>query len=165
MCCVAAENGEETPLTVIEYITADLEQDELRFHNPLHRKILAEAAAHLHDPGFSAERYFLAHPDPDISRLAAEMLHDRYRLSKYHAKGQKIVSDEERLHELVPHQLTDFKLAILEEEMRQTLQALSRPEAAGDPGRCREILARYKELGETLQAMAKNAGDRVVLKP
>ena len=42
----------------------DLKQDELQFHNPLHRKILAEAEAHLHDPNFTADLYFLAHPDP-----------------------------------------------------------------------------------------------------
>ena len=63
MCYVETEENTETPLTVIEYISMDLKQDELQFHNPLHRKILAEAEAHLHDSNFTAERYFLAHPD------------------------------------------------------------------------------------------------------
>lgn len=74
MCYVETEENTETPLTVIEYISMDLKQDELQFHNPLHRKILAEAEAHLHDPNFTAERYFLAHPDPTISKLAADMI-------------------------------------------------------------------------------------------
>ena len=38
---------------------------------------------------------------------------------------QKIVTDEERLHELVPHQIIDFKLAILEEEIQATLQCIA----------------------------------------
>lgn len=164
MCYVETEGNAEAPLTVIEYISMDLKQDELQFHNPLHRRILVEAEAHLHDPNFTAERYFLAHPDPTISKLAAEMINDRYQLSKYHSKSQKIVTDEERLHELVPHQIIDFKLAILEEEMKHTLQALSKPEVAQDPNRCIEIMAHYKELSELLKAMAKCAGDRVVLK-
>ena len=164
MCYIETEENAETPLTVIEYISMDLKQDELQFHNPLHRKILAEAETHLHDPNFTAERYFLAHPDPTISKLAAEMISDRYQLSKYHSKSQKIVTDEERLHELVPHQIVDFKLAILEEEMKHTLQALSNPEVANDPNRCVEIMGHYKDLSELLKAMAKRAGDRVVLK-
>ncbi len=164
VCYLETEGEEKVPLTVIEYISADLQHDGLQFHNPLHRKILAEAEAHLHDLPFSAERYFLTHPDPTVSRLAAEMMSDRYQLSKYHAKAQKIVTDEERLHELVSHQLIDFKLAILEEEMRQTLNTLSLPEVAGDSHRCTEIMTHYKELGESLQAMAKRAGERVVLK-
>lgn len=156
------ENG--IPLTVIECIAQDLKADDLQFHNALHRRILAEAEAHLHDPGFTSERYFLAHPDPAISRLAAELISDRYQLSKYHAKAQKITTDEERLVELVPHQLLDFKLAILEEEMKHTLQALGKPEVAQDPEQCLHIMTRYKELSELLQDMAKQAGDRVVLK-
>ena len=46
------------PVSVIEYVVSDLKQDELSFHNPLHRQILTEAAAHIHDAGFTAERYF-----------------------------------------------------------------------------------------------------------
>lgn len=164
MCYVETEENAETPLTVIEYISMDLKQDELQFHNPLHRKILAEAESHLHDQNFTAERYFLAHPNPTISRLAAEMINDRYQLSKYHSKSQKIITDEERLHELVPHQIIDFKLAILEEEMKHTLQALGRPEVAQDANKCLEIMAHYKDLSELLKEMAKRAGDRVVLK-
>lgn len=63
MCYVETEENTETPLTVIEYMATDIEQDELQFHNPLHRRILAEAEAHLRDENFTAERYFLSHPD------------------------------------------------------------------------------------------------------
>ena len=41
--------GNEVPMTVIEYIMNDLQTDGLAFHNPLHRQILAEAAAHMND--------------------------------------------------------------------------------------------------------------------
>lgn len=162
MCYVETEESTETPLTVIEYISMDLKQDELEFHNPLHRRILAEAEAHLHDANFIAERYFMAHPDPTISRLAAEMINDRYQLSK--SNFQAITKDEERLHELVPHQLLDFKFAILDEDMKYTLQALSKPEITSNPEKCMEVMAHYKELSELQKAMAKHAGDRVVLK-
>ena len=162
MCYVESEEGEEIPLTVTEYICADLEQDSLQFHNPTHRKLLDEAVAHLHDKDFCTERYFLAHPDPSISRMAADMLSDRYRLSK--SNEQAIVKDEERLHELIPHLLIDFKLAILEEDMKQTVQQLSLPEVAKDPQRAMEVMKHYKKLTETLKEMAKRAGDRVILK-
>lgn len=162
MCYVESEEGEEIPLTVTEYICADLEQDSLQFHNPTHRKLLDEAVAHLHDKDFCTERYFLAHPDPSISRMAADMLSDRYRLSK--SNEQAIVKDEERLHELIPHLLIDFKLAILEEDMKQTVQQLNLPEVAKDAQRAMEVMKHYKKLTETLKEMAKRAGDRIILK-
>jgi DNA primase len=164
VCNVENEAGEEVPLTVVEYIAMDLQQDSLHFHNPLHRRILDEALQHLHDEGFTTERYFLYHSDPNISRLTADLSSDRYQLSKYHSKAQKIVTDEERLAELVPHQMIDFKLAILEEEMKQTLRQLQQPEVTADTNRCLEVMSHYKEMSELLKELAKRAGDRVILK-
>ncbi len=164
MCIVETDETKEYPLSVIEYIYSNLKEDELQFHNPLHRRILSEAVEHLHDPNFSSERYFLSNPDSTISKLAAEMMSDRYHLSKYHSKSQRIVTDEERLLELVPHQITDFKFAILQEEMKHTLQALTKPEIASDSEKSLKIMERYKELSELQKELAKRAGDRVVLK-
>lgn len=164
MCYIENEDGEQLPFTVTECISSGLAEDELQFHDALHRRVLKEAETHIHDENFIAERYFIASPDPEISKLAVEMASDRYQLSKYHSKGQKIVTDEERLYELVPRLLLDFKLAIVTEEMKHTLQALSKPEIANDPQRCNEIMQRYKELHQTQSLMAQRAGDRVVLK-
>lgn len=164
MCYIENEEGEQMPLTVTECISTGLSEDELQFHDALHRKILKEAEARIHDANFVAERHFIASPDPEVSRLAVEMASDRYQLSKYHSKGQKIITDEERLYELVPRLLLDFKLAIVTEEMKHTLQALNNPEIANDPQRCAEIMQRYKELHQTQSLMAQRAGDRVVLK-
>ena len=164
MCYMENENGEQLPLTVTEYISEGLKEDELQFHVALHRQMLKEAEMHIHDENFTAERYFIAHPIPEISKVAVDLASDRYQLSKYHSKGQKIISDEERLHELVPRLLLDFKLSIVDEEMKHTLQALANPEIANDPQRYMEIMQRYKELHETQSIMAQRAGDRVVLK-
>ena len=145
MCYVENEEGEQIPLTVTECIATGLKEDDLQFHAPLHRLILQECEAHLNDPNFNPERYFIAHPAPAVSKLAVDLISDRYQLSKYHSKGQKIVTDEERLYELIPRLLTN-------------------PEIANDPQRCMEIMKRYKELQETQSVMAQHAGDRVVLK-
>ena len=162
VCYIEAGEEKQKPLSVIEYIALDLKQDDLQFHNPLHRALLAEAESKLHQDGFCAERYFLAHPNPEISRLAADMVNDRYRLSKNNE--QAIIKDEERLNELIPRLLVDFKLAILEEDMKQTIQQLSIPEVSQNPQQVMAIMAHYKSLTDILKGMAKEAGDRVVLK-
>ena len=162
VCYAEGENGEERPVSVTEFIQVDLEQDSLLFHNPMHRKLLQEAQAHLEDENFCAEHYFLTHPDPTISRMAAEMISDQYRLSK--SNEQMIIKDEERLHELIPHLLIDFKLAILEEDRKQTMQQLGLPEVINNPHKTKEVMEHYKKLTETLKELAKRAGDRVILK-
>ncbi len=162
VCHLEGEDGEVIPVTVAEYISQDLRQDSLQFQNPLHRKLLAEIEEHLHDPNFNTERFFLAHQDPTISRMTANMISDRYKLSK--SNEQAMVKDEERLHELIPHLLIDFKLAVLEEDMKQTIQQLSLPEVAQNTQQALRIMEHYKQLTETLKEMAKRAGDRVILK-
>lgn len=163
MCNTTDEAGEEVPVSVIEYVINDLKEDDLAFHNPLHRQIITEAAAHLHDEGFIAERYFLNHPDPAISKLTVELVSSRYQLSKYHSKNQKIVTDEERLYELVPTLMINFKYAIVSEELKHMMFALQDPAVANDNEKCNSIMQRYSELREVQSIMAKRLGDRVVL--
>lgn len=162
MCNVTNEAGEEIPLTVTEYIVNDLKEDDLAFHNPLHRQILAEAAEHIHREGFIAHRYFIAHPDPVISKLCVELISNRYQLSKYHSKNQKIVTDEERLYELVPMLMINFKYAIVSEELKHIMFALQDPAVISDETQCNSIMKRYSELREVKSIMAKRLGDRVV---
>ena len=163
LCNVPDEEGKEIPITVTEYVVNDLKEDELAFHNPLHRQMLTEAAEHIHNEGFTAERYFLAHPDPIISKLSTELIADRYQLSKYHSKAQRLVTDEERLFELVPTLMINFKFAIISEEMKHMMYALQDHAVANDEEQCTSIMKRYSELREIKSIMAKRLGDRVVL--
>ena len=161
MCNVTNEEGQETPITVTEYIVNDLKEDELAFHNPLHRQILTEAAERIHNEGFTAERYFVAHPDPVISKLSVELISNRYQLRK--SQIEQMVTDEERLYELSPRLMINFKYAIVCEELKHTLFALQNPAIANDETQCNSIMERYNELNKVKSIMAKRLGDRVIL--
>ena len=161
MCNVTNEEGQETPITVTEYIVNDLKEDELAFHNPLHRQILTEAAERIHNEGFTAERYFVAHPDPVISKLSVELISNRYQLRK--SQIEQMVTDEERLYELIPRLMINFKYAIVCEELKHTLFALQNPAIANDETQCNSIMERYNELNKVKSIMAKRLGERVIL--
>ena len=161
MCNVTNEEGQETPITVTEYIVNDLKEDELAFHNPLHRQILTEAAERIHNEGFTAERYFVAHPDPVISKLSVELISNRYQLRK--SQIEQMVTDEERLYVLIPRLMINFKYAIVCEELKHTLFALQNPAIANDETQCNSIMERYNELNKVKSIMAKRLGDRVIL--
>ena len=151
MCNVTNEEGQETPITVTEYIVNDLKEDELAFHNPLHRQILTEATERIHNEGFTAERYFVAHPDPVISKLSVELISNRYQLRK--SQIEQMVTDEERLYELIPRLMINFKYAIVCEELKHTLFALQNPAIANDETQCNSIMERYNELNKVKSIM------------
>lgn len=157
------EDGQTVAVTVVEHILQDLQEDQLTFHNALHRTLLEEAERHIHDEGFVAERYFLTHPSPEISRLAADLVSERYQLSKYHTKSQTIVDDKDRLCELVPHLLADYKIAIVKEELDRLLQQLKDPNILSDETQYIQLMKRYQELSQIQSCLAKRWGDRVII--
>ena len=162
ICHTEDEQGEDIPLSVAEYIHYALEEDGLSFHTDLHKRILQEALVHVHDSGFSAEHYFLNHPENTVAQLAFELCDDKYQLSKYHSKYKKITSDEERLTDLVPHLMSDFKLAVVDEELQQILLKLRQPEILSNKEEYMEVMTRYKEMKDVERALARERGDRVI---
>lgn len=162
MCNVKDEQGREKPLRTTEYVHYALLEDGLEFHTPLHKQILREAMEHVNEDGFNSERFFLNHPDTAVSNLAFALSTDKEQLSKYHTKNQKIQTDEERLMELVPHLMSDFKLAVVEEELQQILLQLRNPAILAEKEKYTALMARYKEVKEIERTLARDRGDRVV---
>ena len=158
------QDDDQQDVTVIGYIDSELRNDELTFSTPLHQQILNEAIAQQANNGFKAERYFLMHENPIISQFAGNLISERYQLSKYHSKGQKIIGDEERLGELIPHLVINYKYAIVGEELKKMLQQLQDPSIINDAEKCNDLMNRYSELRQTQNLMAKHLGDRVVIK-
>lgn len=163
MCTVTDDNGRPIRLTVIEYLHTDLSQDDLELKNSLYRTILSLAVEHVGDAGFCAEHYFVNHPDPQVSQLSAELITDRYQLSKYHYKNQTIHTDEERLAEIVPILSTSYKYNLINEEKKELMRELQNPLTSKDKERCASIMNRIIEIQKIQSLMSKQLGDRVIL--
>lgn len=155
------EEGESN-LNVTEFVAGELEADGLTLRSPLMQRILAEAVAHVAEPDFDPLAYFVGHPDADVSRWAANMAEDKYQLSRYHYKNKKLVEDKDRLYELAPRLVNDYKHTIVREEMKALLKQLNSPEVAADPARSRSLMEQYMELSGVERQFAQVLGDRVV---
>jgi DNA primase len=161
---VLFQDDEQQNVTVIGYIDSELRNDELTFSTPLHQQILNEAIAQQANSGFKAERYFLMHENPTVSQFAGNLISERYQLSKYHSKGQKIIGDEERLGELIPHLVINYKYAIVGDELRRISTMLADPSVVNDSDKCQEVMNQYAILSDIQRRLAKQLGERVFLK-
>ena len=155
------ETGEATPVRVIDYVLRGLQEDDLSFHHPIYQRMLMEVKKHQNDPAFQSEHFFLHHADPQISRMAANLVSQRYQLSKYHSKYQTVKQDEDRLEELVPILMLNFQYSVITSVLKQLMRQLQ--DAANDEATCNRIMERYSQLREIQSLMAKKLGDRVVL--
>ena len=163
MCELTDEEGNNTPVTVIDFVSSTLEQDDMVLTNPLFREMLKLAVEHQHETDFSAERYFINHPNTAISQMALELVSERYQLSKYHSKYQTIVADDQRLQELSTEITISYKYAIVNESLQEVLRQLQDPAIAVDGLKCAQTIKRYTELREIQAELAKRLGERVVL--
>ena len=163
------EAGDMAQMSVLDYVKFDLERDNLWFANETYKQVLNEAVSKQHDTDFLPSRYFIAHPDSEISQLAADLISDRYEQSKVHTKqfGEDVrfedtpLAEEKHLSKNVPWVLTELKNAYIENKLAELMAQLEKEK---DFEIMRTLLVQIKELKEIKNVLAKVLGERVVLK-
>ena len=152
-----AEDGSTVSLNVAQYVDFDLGQDQLSFSTPLYNKILQEAVEHSEDPDFKADRYFMQHPDPEISRLAATLGIDSHQLSRSFEREES----ENDLRQRIQHLILDFRMDIVNQHMKEVQRQLK--DAGTDMNRVRELMEEYKQTQELRNALARQRGSDVIV--
>ncbi len=140
--------------TVISHLYYSFEADGIEFSHPLYKKVFQEAAEHAADLEFNPENHFIAHPDPEVSALTAELCGERYLLSKFFSEQK---SDERNelavLFEQTTRLAIAYKQSIVDEMLKSTMARLKDPAVAADPTALQEAMEDFKFLKETQQAL------------
>lgn len=169
------ENGEdlsELDMRVIEFIKFDLERDGLWFTNPIYAQILDEGVKNCENADFNPSRYFLAHPEPEISRITADILSDKYQLSKVHIKqfGENAkkedtpLAEEKHLYKNVPRVLTELKDAYITKRIFEIKEEMAARQKENDWDAAISLMQQLKELEEIKKTLAKILGERIILR-
>lgn len=156
------EDGTQKPIKIIEYITDELEADQIEFKNPIYRKILEEAKLHLSDPGFKASDYFMIHPNQQINLIAAQMISDRYQISENFAKERNFSAEIDKLNAIVPLLLIDLKLAIVTQQMKSILKSLQDPALINNTELYTQQMMEYQRLKDIQKMLTSLGGDRTI---
>ena len=158
------ESGEHIQLRVAEFIQQDLAQDDLHFYTPLLKQMLEEAVAHCKQAGFEASRYFLSHPEPTVSKLAADLISEKYQLSKYHTRYRELDREEDMLETLIPRELYAFKEAYIMQQIKTVQQEIKAHQEANDMEAVFESMKKLTRLNEIKGVLSKELGERIILK-
>ena len=161
---VDEETNEHIVMRVAEYIRYDLERDDLTFYTPIIKSMLDEAADKCKTEGFIASRYFLAHPDPNVSRLAANLISEKYQLSKYHSKYRELEQEQDKLDQLVTREIYAMKDAYILRQIKETRLGIKEAHAQGNEEKVFELMKQLTRLNEIKNVLSKELGERIVLK-
>ena len=161
---VDEETNEHIVMRVAEYIRYDLERDDLTFYTPIIKSMLDEAADKCKTEGFIASRYFLAHPNPNVSRLAANLISEKYQLSKYHSKYRELEQEQDKLDQLVTREIYAMKDAYILRQIKETQLGIKEAHAQGNEEKVFELMKQLTRLNEIKNVLSKELGERIVLK-
>ena len=155
-------------LSVGEYIINELRADNMEFDNPLHKQIIDEFSNNYSDE-FIAATFYQYHPDPAINQFAAEMIADKYQLSRIYNKqtvSENVVQEVERderedLPDVVQRLLLELKFTIVTERLDALHMLL---EKSKDDWQMQLTLLEQKQLLEQIRAqLCKALGNRVIV--
>lgn len=171
--------------TVSGFIIASLADLEMEggsiFHNPLHQKMLDCVREVKAEDIFNAAKYFTNHIDPEISAKAAELLTDKYTLSKMHTKQDEYTGDPTNLRAMQEHQMKlemqrkeilareintvihEYKAAIISSREREIEQKIREAQESKNFDEIMDFMRQKQAIIEQKKALSKEIGGRVVL--
>jgi len=155
------ESTGETELTVSSFIINELCIDELDLQQPLLHRIFEEYRQLVDNGSSISDLYFMQHPNPEISSLAAGF-EPKYELSKIHSRnGATVRTEENNLFELVPESVLIYKKCRLMMRLKELSFAIQQAENNKDIGLLETLFAQYNELTQIKKALGLTLGGRV----
>jgi DNA primase len=160
--CADEEN--QQPVTYGDYIIEELEKDNLTFNNPVHALMFQEYKIYHKQENFNAGHFFLYNQNGEISTLTADLITEKYTLSRIHSKIKKVQADSERLRELVPRVVYEFKNSLFLEMIKQKLMEMKVANDAKNNELVDKIMKEMSQLESVKEELSKRLGERIILK-
>ena len=159
VCITENEDQQDIKLTAFEFVSNGLQEDNIQLFSPLYNRILDEGLKHLHDEGFTAERFFAHHPDTQISTLSFELTEDKEPLSKIHSDAP----EEQRYDDNVIMLVNSIKLYHAKMEAASLCEKLKRINPKDNPEEYRQLFQNYVLKDSQVKRLAKECGNKVVI--
>ncbi len=156
------ENGQEsTPVTVSDYIIHELETDQLKLQNTVFDSILNEYKQLAKNSAADIEKHFLNHPDIGISQVVADLITEKYTLSKIHSKFRELETDDKRLNELAPRYIYEYKLALIIQKRKEMLLEMKKAAESANTVLVNQIMNEIEQIDYFKNILSKEL-DRVL---
>ncbi len=158
------ENPQEVyEVKVGEYMIEELENDDLVSENPLFRKIFYQIKENLDDDQFDSEKHFLFNEDSEVSKLATDLLSEKFIESKRWTKaGAFIEKEEEIIDYLVPRIIYEYKLRRVKILLREIEKEIDRAADENNFDLVIEEQSKYMNLKQVEKFLSEKLGSRTI---
>ena len=131
-----------------------LEGDGITPPLPIYQTMIDEFRAHSKEEGFKAETFFKFHQDAEVSKMAIDMIAEKYQNAAQ--------DNEKQLGELVARLLFEIKLTVINMQVEELEEKLKAAQAANDIDLQMQLLAYQPKLLTQRNEICKRLGNRVL---
>jgi DNA primase len=159
------DDEEEEPqvIKVGEFMVEELEKDDLVSENLLFQKVFEEVKNTLETPGFDLWKFFVNHPNNEVSKLAIDLLTDKHKESKIWKKGGAFAEDEEEILDLlVPKVINEYKAKKIRLMLPHIEDEINNAFLANDFDRVIEEQSKYMNLKQVEKELSDKLGNRTI---
>lgn len=150
----------EVEMKVCDFMINSIEEDELQLNTPLYQRIFDLYKENLDTDTFVPHRFFTNHSDPAISQLAVDITTEKYTPRKSDANSSAIEKTEEKLYELVPRVVYNFKLKVVKTLLEEKLNQLKTEK---DSEVLMQTMSEIQNLNEVKRQLGNILGGRIVI--
>ncbi|WP_372932180.1 DNA primase [Mariniphaga sediminis] len=158
------ENPNEVhEVKVGEYMVEELENDDLVPENELFRKIFYDVKENLDNEQFDPWKHFVYHANADVSKLATDLLSEKFIESKRWTKaGAFTEKEEEILDYLVPRIIYEYKLRRIKLMMEEIERSIDAASEENNFDRVIEEQSKYMNLKRVEKFLSDKLGSRAI---
>ena len=158
------ENEVTHEISVEEYILQELQRDELELSQPLYNRILQEFQHFVNNGELLDNKYFIEYPESEISKVAADLITQKYELSKRFKKKEIFIETEDmKLKTIVPEMILTYKskrINLMIKEVQLQILSLQKDEFTE---KLTELQQQMVLLHNLRNEISKNLRDRVII--
>ena len=162
---VEGEQPNEIELvTVGGFMIDELEKDDLISDNPVFQQIFNEVRDNLENEHFDPWKHFIYHPSGDVSKLATDLLSEKFTESKRWTKaGAYTEKEEDILDLLIPKIIHEYKLRKIRIMLAGIEDEINRAAKENDFEKVIEEQSKYMNLKRVEKFLSDKLGNRTFI--
>lgn len=151
-------------ITVEEYMIQELEQDELELNHPVYNRIFQEFKHFVNNTQLIDNKFFINHPEAEISKTTADLISQKYELSKRFKKKEVFLETEDmKLKTIVPEIIITYKSKRVNLMIKQLQSQLLHTSKEGGVEAFYEVQQRLILLNNLKLELSKNLRNRIII--
>lgn len=139
--------------TIVEEVFFQLDEDDLKFTTSHYAEMLREIREGLEDNEYRMGEFFVQKSNPELGKIAADLMVDKYNLSNWGKRGQYILPLDKNLHLKLQSLVLRYKRLFVLRDINEKTIKLKKMEEELDREKCIKDIIRLNEIKQKIDKL------------